>query len=340
MADEDFMKLATFLLPDSLHEIRLGAIVADDLIDLGVAQSWAQGAKGLALEALPRSMHALIGSGPAAWETVRHLVRALDGEDLLGLKGAGRAPVAHKLGHPVLLAPLLRPVSLRDFYAFERHVARSFANRERPIPQEWYRWPVFYYTNAQSVYGPDQTVPYPWYSQALDYELEIACIIGKAGRDIKPEEAAEHIFGYTIFNDWSARDVQREEMQVGLGPAKGKDFAASLGPWIVTPDELEAHTTDRAGVYDLGMTAMINGELRSQGNWSELHYSFGEMIARASQEVTLLPGEVLGSGTVGSGCLLELTQGEGPWLSPGDVVELRIEGLGRLLNRVGPKRQA
>jgi fumarylacetoacetate (FAA) hydrolase len=144
----------------------------------------------------------------------------------------------------------------------------------------------------------------------------------------------EHVFGFTIFNDWSARDVQRKEMKVGLGPAKGKDFASTLGPWIVTPNEFAKRQTGRPGVYDSKMVARVNGEERSRGNWSDMHYSFGEIIARASEGVMLRPGDVIGSGTVGTGCLLEITKGEGPWLKAGDSVELEIEGIGVLKNTV------
>jgi 2-keto-4-pentenoate hydratase/2-oxohepta-3-ene-1,7-dioic acid hydratase in catechol pathway len=234
-----------------------------------------------------------------------------------------------------LLAPIPRPASLRDFYAFEQHVRTAHTNRGRTVPTAWYEMPVFYYTNPGTIFGPDETIPYPEYTAALDYELEIGCVIGKTGRDIPAEKAEEYIFGYTILNDWSARDEQRKEMGVGLGPAKGKDFATSLGPWIITPDDLLEYKTSRAGVYDLKMTARVNGELRSEGNFHEIYYSLGEMIERASQAVFLYPGDVLGSGTVGSGCLLELTRGEGPWLQPGDVVELEIEQLGVLRNTVG-----
>lgn len=233
-----------------------------------------------------------------------------------------------------LKAPLPRPPTLRDFYAFEQHVRVSHANRGKEIPPEWYLFPVFYFSNPNNVCGPGDLIPKPTYTQALDYELEIACIIGQAGKDILPENAEDYIFGYTIFNDWSARDVQAIEMRVGLGPAKGKDFASSLGPWITTPDELMDHRTAKPGVYDLAMSARLNGSERSRGNWRELHYSFGEMIARASAGVWLLPGDVIGSGTVGNGCLLELTAGVGPWLQPGDVVELEIERLGVLKNRI------
>jgi fumarylacetoacetate (FAA) hydrolase len=163
----------------------------------------------------------------------------------------------------------------------------------------------------------------------------VVCVIGKGGRNIPVADAESHIMGYMIFNNWSARDIQRQEMSVGLGPAKGKDFANAFGPFLVTPDELVDHKTDRPGVYDLAMVARVNGEERSRGNWQDLHYSFAEMIARASENATLRPGDILGSGAVGSGCLLELTEGKGPWLQTGDVVELEIDKLGVLRNTVG-----
>lgn len=234
-----------------------------------------------------------------------------------------------------LRAPLPRPTSLRDFYAFEQHVAQANANRGRSVPEEWYQFPAFYFSNHQAIFGPEEIIPYPAYTQALDYELEIACVIGKAGIDITAGQAEAHIFGYTILNDWSARDVQRQEMKAGLGPAKGKDFATSLGPWIVTLDELADRPAGRAGVFDLEMTARINGQERSRSNFGAIHYSFGQIIARASTATWLYPGDVIGSGTAGTGCLLELTRGEGPWLQPGDLVELEIERLGVLRNTVG-----
>jgi fumarylacetoacetate (FAA) hydrolase len=173
----------------------------------------------------------------------------------------------------------------------------------------------------------------------LDYELEIAVIIGKGGRDIKAEDAAKHIFGYTILNDWSARDVQSEELKIGLGPAKGKDFASSLGPVIVTSEALANRAADRPGVYDLVMTAKVNGVEMSRGNLSDIFWSFGEIIARASDSVELMPGDVIGSGTVGTGCLLELTKAQGPWLKDGDLVELEIEEIGILKNTIGEKKE-
>jgi len=238
-----------------------------------------------------------------------------------------------------ILTPIRKPNSLRDFYAFEQHVKTANENRGREVPKEWYEIPVFYFSNHTAIYGPDDTIPYPGYTNALDYELEVACVIGKPGRDIPADKAEEYIFGYMIYNDWSARDVQRKEMAVGLGPAKAKDFANSFGPYLVTPDELADRHTGRPGVYDLEMVARVNSVERSRGNWKDLYWSFGQMIERASQDVTLQPGDVIGSGTVGTGCLLELTKGQGPWLQPGDVVELEIERLGVLRNVVGEKRE-
>lgn len=231
-----------------------------------------------------------------------------------------------------LLAPLPRPNSLRDFYTFEQHVETAYRLRNRPVPPAWYELPVFYFGNHTAIYGPDADVPPPR-TKALDYELELACVIGRPGRDILEEDAGDYIAGYMIMNDWSARDLQREEMTVGLGPAKGKDFATSLGPWLVTPDELEEFVLgdDR---YNLTMVARVNGVERSRGNARDMFYSFHQLVAHASRDVTLEPGDVLGSGTVGTGCLLELTAGQGPWLEEGDVVELEISGLGVLRNRI------
>lgn len=272
-----------------------------------------------------QSLLELIERGPAAVEQARALHEA----------GAETLP----LSAVTLCAPLPRPPCVRDFYAFEEHVAAANANRGRSIPEEWYQVPVFYFSNPGSIIGPDDMAPYPSGSSALDYELEIACIIGRAGRDIAPETAEDHIFGYTIMNDWSARDFQQQEMRVGLGPAKGKDFATSLGPWLVTRDELADRWTGRPGVFDLAMSARVNSQERSRSNLKTIHYSFGQMIARASAGVWLYPGDVIGSGTAGTGCLLELTRAQGPWLQPGDVVELEVERLGVLRNTVASSRQ-
>ena len=338
------MRLVTFTYPDAQEQPgaqppRLGALLKDAVIDLARARQWGWTVRGLPFERFPTSMFELIAGGQPALAYVQNLLNILEGEDPQQLNVPGEGLVGHPFGEVGLLPPLTRPMSIRDFYAFEQHVVTAHQNRNKPVPEAWYQFPVFYFSNPNAIYGPGEVVPCPSYTEALDYEVEVACIIGQPGINIPSEAAEAHIFGYTIFNDWSARDVQRREMQVGLGPAKGKDFASSLGPWIVTPDELAEFATGRPGVYDRRMTARLNGEVRSQGNWKDLHYSFGEMIARASQDVVLLPGEVIGSGTVGSGCLLELTHGQGPWLKPGDLVELEIEGIGLLANRVGESRK-
>ena len=228
----------------------------------------------------------------------------------------------------------IHPTTLRDGYAFEQHVKTANRNRGREVPEEWYEFPVFYFTNPNAVFGDEDEIPYPPYTKALDYELEVAAVIGKAGINIKPEDAPAHIFGYTIWNDWSARDIQRKEMAVGLGPAKGKDFASSFGPVIVTHEALADKAVERPGVYDLEMVARVNGAEFSRGNFKDMYWSFGDIIARASESVMLNPGDVIGSGTVGTGCLLELTKFQGPWLNVGDVVELEIERLGVLRNKI------
>ena len=231
-----------------------------------------------------------------------------------------------------LLAPLPRPLSLRDFYAFEQHIKTTRASAGKPVPPTWYDLPVFYFGNHMTIFGPDDDIPLPR-TQQLDYELEIAAVIGRPCRDIDSRDADYYIAGYTIMNDWSARDVQAQEMRVGLGPAKGKDFATSLGPAIVTLDEFEDLATGD-GRYDLTMTVNVNGEERGRGSFADIYFTMGELVAQASRDVTLMPGEVIGSGTVGTGCLLETTGGNGPWLHHGDVVELSIERLGTLKNTI------
>ena len=331
------MRYVTFALRDSPSKPRLGAMLDELVIDLHAARTWAQGAKSLPVEPIPPTMLELVYLGTEAHEYLRDLVGSLVGMNPLEANGAGRERVAFSSVDVELYPPLPRPTSLRDFYAFEEHVKAGNAIRGRDVPQQWYEIPVFYYSNQSAVYGPEEMIPKPSYSEALDYELEVACVIGTRGRDISVEQAEDYIFGYTIFNDWSARDEQRKEMAVGLGPAKGKDFASSFGPAIVTADELADAATDRPGVFDLSMSARVNGEERSRGNWKDIHYSFGEMIARASADVDLMPGDVIGSGTVGTGSLLELTGGEGPWLKHGDSVELEIERLGVLRNQIGTR---
>ncbi|GHI00918.1 fumarylacetoacetate hydrolase family protein [Neobacillus kokaensis] len=231
-----------------------------------------------------------------------------------------------------LKTPLPAPRSFRDFYAFEQHVKTARENRGLKMIPEWYEIPVFYFSNHLAIKGPGEEIEMPKECACLDFELEIACIIGKKGRNIKAGDAEDHIFGYCILNDWSARDLQRMEMKVGLGPAKGKDFATSIGPWIVTKDELEPLKMGKG--FDMKMKARVNGIQISEGNMKDIYYSFGEMIERASADVTLYPGEMIGSGTVGTGCILELGQGLHRWLEPGDQIDLEINGLGVLSNRI------
>ena len=231
------------------------------------------------------------------------------------------------------LPPLLPAVSFRDFYAFEEHVRRARERRGLTVPEAWYRFPVFYFSNSHALFGHEAEIPVPPDGDWLDFELEVAAVLGAGGRDLEPAAAEALIAGYCVLNDWSARRVQRDEMSVGLGPAKGKDFATSLGPCLVTPDELADRRAGKG--YDLTMIARRNGRELSRGNWASIHYSFGEMIARASRGVDLLAGELFGSGTVGSGCILELgPEAAGGWLAPGDRIELEIERLGTLAGTV------
>jgi fumarylacetoacetate (FAA) hydrolase len=224
--------------------------------------------------------------------------------------------------------------SVRDFYAFEQHVKTCRLQRGLDMVPEWYKVPVFYFSNHHAIIGPDEPVCAPTGSQALDYELELACVIGKAGKDIPADDRAlEFVAGFTIMNDWSARDLQRVEMAVGLGPSKGKDFATSLGPELVAMDELADRYQE--GRLHLEMTATVNGKVYSRGNSGTMYWTWPQLIAHASRDVWLRPGDVLGSGTVGTGCILELTpETVGGWLKPGDVVELAIERLGVLRNPV------
>jgi fumarylacetoacetate (FAA) hydrolase len=226
----------------------------------------------------------------------------------------------HALAEVRLRAPIPRPPSVRDFYAFERHVATARAQRGLEMAPEWYRIPVFYFSNPAAVVGPEDEIRFPAKSSAWDYELEAAAVVG----------GDSGIAGFTVLNDWSARDLQKMEMAVGLGPAKGKDFATSVGPVLVTPDEL--------GDLRLEMVARVNGEERSRGSLGDMHWSWEQLLEHAGRNTRLQAGEVLGSGTVGTGCILE--HGDGRWLQSGDVVELEIERIGVLRNRVVSPRES
>ena len=224
-----------------------------------------------------------------------------------------------------LLPPIPRPPSIRDFMAFEEHVVTASAAIGLEVDPLWYEQPVFYFANPASLHGPHDDVGIPPGSEALDYELEIAAVIGREGRDLAPAEAGEHIAGYVLFCDWSARDLQGTEMRLNLGPAKGKDFASSCGPWMLTPDELSPTAA---------MSASVNDRPCSAGRLDTLYWSFAQMIAYASRGTRVVPGDLIGSGTVGTGCLLELSRVHGsdayPWLAPGDRVHLEADGLGAI----------
>jgi 2-keto-4-pentenoate hydratase/2-oxohepta-3-ene-1,7-dioic acid hydratase in catechol pathway len=235
-----------------------------------------------------------------------------------------------------VLPPIPRPPSVRDFYAFEQHVRTARRRRGLEMEPDWYELPVFYFSNPVALVGPFDDVAVPPGSSALDFELEVAAIVGKGGADLDARTAERHIAGFCVMNDWSARDIQRREMKLSMGPVKGKDFATTLGPFMVTPDELEPFREARA--FDLTMLARVNGKEYSRASLAEIYWSFGEMLAYASRGTEVVPGDIIGSGTCGTGCILELSLVHGedrfPWLQPGDLVELEVEHLGRIANRV------
>lgn len=237
------------------------------------------------------------------------------------------------------LSPIPRPPSMRDGYAFRQHVLTARRNRGLEMIPEFDMFPVFYFTNHGAVCGGGELSVRAQHLDKLDYELEAAIVVGKKVRDLSPTQADSCIFGMTIMNDWSARTLQMEEMKLSLGPAKGKDFATGLGPVLVTLDELMPHArkTEKGLVFDMPMRAFVNGKQLSQGNVNEMNWTFSQIMERASYGVDLYPGDVIGSGTVGSGCLLELNGSkitDNLWLKPGDHVAMEIDGLGRLENTI------
>ncbi len=290
---------------------------------------------------LPDNMLEFLWEGPAAMNKLHQHFRKLSNNP----RTYDTNP--HLLEDLTLLAPVPHPVSCRDAYAFREHVETARLNRNKEMIPEFDQFPVFYFTNANSVQGPGIIYCMPDHMEKLDFELEVAAVIGKEGRNIRAEDADEHIAGFCIMNDLSARQLQSEEMKLNLGPAKGKDFATTIGPWLVTPDELKEYLTnpkaDHKGAnYALTMTAKVNEEQVSQGSMADMEWTFAEIIERCSYGVDLFPGEIIGSGTVGTGCFLELNgtaKRKNPnyqprWLQDGDVVELEVGGLGALQNTV------
>jgi 2-keto-4-pentenoate hydratase/2-oxohepta-3-ene-1,7-dioic acid hydratase in catechol pathway len=301
------MKFITFTNRE--QQQRAGILMNDSVIDLNFASNGE----------LPETMADFIKNQSLYIPVVQSL---LETKDLPSIN----------LKNVQLTAPLPNPTSFRDFVAFETHVKNATKRSGDTVAPEWYEMPIFYFSNPNAMKGPEEEVKRPSRCIRLDYELELACVIGKEGKNIKASEAEDYIFGYTILNDWSARDIQMKEMKVLLGPAKGKDFATSIGPYILTKDELEPYRVGQR--FNLEMTAKVNGEVLSKGNFKDIYYTFGDMIERASEDVTLYPGDIIGSGTVGFGCLMELGTEVHRWLEPGDEVELTITGLGSLTNKI------
>jgi fumarylacetoacetate (FAA) hydrolase len=290
-----------------------------------------------------RNGHSLAGPIPTDInQLIRHQETALPiCHQILQAAEGGKLPseLFQAEASTCLISPVPHPVSMRDGYAFRQHVEAARRNRGVPMIPEFDHFPIFYFTNHLSVTGPGEIHVMPQAMDKLDFELEVAVVIGKTGRNLSPSNADEHIFGYMIWNDWSARALQMEEMKLNLGPAKGKDFANSLGPYLVTRDELapklvKGTTGER---HNLSMNAWVNGKQVSEGNVKDMTWTFAQILERASYGVTLYPGEVIGSGTVGTGCFLELNGSkitDNQWLKAGDEVVLEVEGLGRLVNRI------
>ena len=274
------------------------------------------------------------------------LIQLPDWKELIINKTKSNNLTIHKLEEVKLLAPIPRPNSLRDAYAFRQHVETSRRNRGLEMIKEFDDFPVFYFSNHNAIFGPSDDIEcMPSHFEKLDYELEIAILIGKEGRNIKAKNAKEYIAGFMIMNDMSSRGLQMKEMKLNLGPAKGKDFASVLGPYLVTPDELLGNVVneDDSGCnYNLEMTCSVNGKLLSKGNLKDMAWSFEKIIERVSYGATIYPGDIIGSGTVGTGCLLEIngtnklkhSDFTEMWLKENDVVEMEIENLGKITNKI------
>lgn len=294
--------------PEAGRVIDLVATENQRLLHTGASP---EAARRLASALYPASMSAAIAAGPTFLAAAAQTAASVEGEH-------GILPIEQVQW----LAPLDPPV-MRDCLAFERHLLNTFPKILNYVPEQFYEMPIYYKGNPLTLIGHEQEALWPDYTQKMDYELEIGFVIGRAGKDLTPEQAKDALFGVTIFNDFSARDIQVHEMQGMLGPAKGKDFSTALGPWITTVDELDVH--------NLTMVARVNGEEWSRGSSETIMWQPEEIIAYASKGEGVQPGELIGSGTVGWGCGMEL----GKLLKPGDVVELEVEGIGVLRNKVG-----
>lgn len=301
------MKLVSF--ENSQKQKSIGWIQADGIVDMPKAHS-----------DLPKTMLEFIQNNEVYFAIIKSL---------------GSISAHYKIDEVKLLAPLPNPTSFRDFIGFEKHMLNASAAFGHALGQIWYEMPIFYFTNHQAIYGPNDEIKKPEKETKLDIELELAVIIGKAGKDISAENAENHIFGYTVFNDFSARAIQKVEMGgPPLGPHKGKDFANAIGPCIVTKDEMDNYIGEN-GLFDVKMKATINDTVICEGNYNTVFHNFKNQIARASENnVSLFPGDILGSGTVGWGSLIENNFTVYRPLEAGDKVELEIEGIGKLVNTI------
>ena len=326
---ERTMKLVSFEVSTSIGPvIRIGAVADRGYLDLNAAyrhflvsiDATPEAAQRIADAVIPSSMVAFIQGGPVSLDVANQAIAHASAADLGDLPQVWYAPDAVRL-----LPPVPKPPVLRDFMAFETHLKNIYPKLGREIPAEWYNLPIYYKGNVNSLGTDGDDVPMPYGVQELDYEFELAYVIGRGGKDIAPEAAMDHVFGYMIYNDFSERVIQGREMSVGLGPAKGKDFhnAHVFGPYLVTKDEI-------ADPYNLALTLRINGETIMKEHSGSMHWKIADMIAHASRAERLVPGEIFGTGTVGNGSGAE----RGVLLQPGDVIELEATGLGVLRNRV------
>ncbi len=325
------MKLITYL---EFGKEQLGLVINHKVYNLKLASSVKTALK------MPDNMKDFLKSGPH----VMSVAKDIDNLIKTGMMGTKSV----ELDKISVLAPITRPSSLRDGYAFRQHVESARKNRGVEMIQEFDEYPVFYFGNHRSVFGPGEIYCMPDHFENLDFELEWACVIGKKGINIKAEDASEYIAGYTIMNDLSARRLQMEEMKLNLGPAKGKDFATVIGPMLVTADELEPHRIEpkeghTGRNYNLKMQCWVNGQLVSEGNTNTMDWTFEELIERASYGTYIYPGDVIGSGTVGTGCFLELNgtaklkdpvNFKPQWLHENDVIEMEVTELGKLTNTI------
>ena len=320
------MKFVTFTTDRSGPPVLRAGVLGDGVVvDIDHAIT-AHGGKPVAGSSSSRGssqLLTLIRGGDSALETAReateHAVAAGDDRKADDV-------IIRPIDELQLVSPLPRPNSLRDYLVVEEHLRNCVAaGILKEIAAEWYNIPAHYKGNVDEIYGPDDTIPWPAYTNKLDYELEICAVVGNPGRRIAAKDAGSHIFGYTLYNDWSARDIQGREMSIGTGPGICKDFGSSIGPCIATPDEFSCETSH--------LEARIDGEVWSSGVLGAMHFSFEEIIEWTSQEETLRSGDLLGSGTIGRGCGVEMDR----WLTQGCVVELEAEGIGVLRNTVGQK---